>query len=108
MVSTAAPALGITAVVLYYVLLADSVDNLVTNYIEAEYQSEGAAIRLAMNAVPAGEIDLGLLAGRGFEAHLEGRAVHDAPGTRHRSKAFDAEEAGHALVAVDSLDGLAE
>ena len=44
---------GITAAVLYYVLLADSVDKLVTNYIEAEYQSEGAAVRLAMNAVPA-------------------------------------------------------
>jgi hypothetical protein len=44
---------GITAAVLYYVLLAESVDKLVTNYIEAEYQSEGAAVRLAMNAVPA-------------------------------------------------------
>ena len=44
---------GITAAVLYYVLLADSVEGLVKNYVEAEYQSEGAAVRLAMNAVPA-------------------------------------------------------
>ena len=44
---------GIAAAVLYYLLLADSVDNLVTNYIDAEYQSEGAAVRIAMNALPA-------------------------------------------------------
>ena len=44
---------GITAAVLYYVLLAGSVEKLVVNYVEAEYESEGAAIRLAMNAVPA-------------------------------------------------------
>lgn len=44
---------GITAAVLYYLLLADSVDNLVTNYIDAQYQSEGAAVRIAMNALPA-------------------------------------------------------
>jgi len=44
---------GITAVVLYWVLLADSVDALLTNYVEAEYQSEGAAVRIAMNALPA-------------------------------------------------------
>jgi len=44
---------GISAAVLYGVLLADSVDNLVINYLEAEYQSEGAAVRIAMNALPA-------------------------------------------------------
>ena len=44
---------GISAVVLYYLLLADSVDSLVTNYLDAEYQSEGAAVRIAMNALPA-------------------------------------------------------
>ena len=44
---------GITVGVLYYLLLADSVENLVTNYIDAEYQSEGAAVRIAMNALPA-------------------------------------------------------
>ena len=43
---------GITAGVLYYMLLADSVEGLVTNYIDAGYQSEGAAVRLAMNALP--------------------------------------------------------
>ena len=44
---------GVTAGVLYYLLLADSVEGLVTNYIDAQYQSEGAAIRIAMNALPA-------------------------------------------------------
>ena len=44
---------GISAAVLYYLLLADSVDNLVTNYLDAEYQSEGAAVRIAMNTLPA-------------------------------------------------------
>ena len=44
---------GIAAGTLYYLLLADSVENLVTNYIDAEYQSEGAAVRIAMNALPA-------------------------------------------------------
>lgn len=44
---------GITAAVLYWVLLADSVDALVTNYVDAEYKSEGAAIRIAMNVLPA-------------------------------------------------------
>ena len=45
---------GIAAGLLYYVLLADSVANLVTNYIDAGYQSEGAAVRIAMNVLPAG------------------------------------------------------
>ena len=44
---------GISGVLLYWVLLADSVDALFTNYVEAQYQSEGAAVRIAMNAVPA-------------------------------------------------------
>ena len=44
---------GITGAILYSVLLAESVDNLVTNYIDAGYQSEGAAVRIAMNALPA-------------------------------------------------------
>jgi len=44
---------GITAVVVYVVLLADSVDDLVLNYIDAEYSSEGAGVRVAMNIVPA-------------------------------------------------------
>lgn len=45
---------GISAAVLYYLLLADSVDRLVEGYIGAEYQSEGAAVRIAMNVLPAG------------------------------------------------------
>lgn len=37
----------------YVLLLRDSVDDLYVNYIEAQYASEGAFIRLAMNALPA-------------------------------------------------------
>ena len=44
---------SISVGVLYYVLLADSVDRLVENYIDAQYQSEGAAVRIAMNVLPA-------------------------------------------------------
>lgn len=44
---------GVTAAALYWTLLADSVDILVANYVEAQYQSEGAAVRIAMNALPA-------------------------------------------------------
>jgi hypothetical protein len=44
---------GAVGVLLYYFLLAESVDKLMTNYVEAEYQSQGAAIRVAMNALPA-------------------------------------------------------
>jgi hypothetical protein len=44
---------GIAAVLLYWVLLADSVDALMAGYVEAQYQSEGAAVRIAMNAMPA-------------------------------------------------------
>jgi len=44
---------GITGAVLFYLLLAESVDSLVLNYIEAGYQSEGATVRIAMNALPA-------------------------------------------------------
>ena len=45
---------GIAAGLLYFLLLADSVDGLVVNYIDAQYQSEGAGIRIAMNVLPAG------------------------------------------------------
>lgn len=44
---------AVTGAVLYVLLLQESVDNLVTNYILAEYESSGAAIRIAMNALPA-------------------------------------------------------
>jgi hypothetical protein len=42
-----------TAVIGYFVLLAESIDDLITHYVEASYQSQGALIRLAMNAMPA-------------------------------------------------------
>ena len=38
---------------LYSAFLEKDVDRLIENYVEAEYQSEGAAIRVAMNALPA-------------------------------------------------------
>jgi len=44
---------GVATVLLYYLFLQDSVDHLVSGYIEAQYQSQGAAIRVAMNALPA-------------------------------------------------------
>jgi hypothetical protein len=48
---------GVT-VAAYFMLLADAMDDLYEGYVEAEYQSEGALLRLSMNALPA----LGLLA----------------------------------------------
>jgi hypothetical protein len=44
---------AVTGAVAYTVLLQDHADNLIRNYIEAQYASAGALIRLAMNAVPA-------------------------------------------------------
>lgn len=38
----------------YVLLLAESIGTLNAGYIEAEYQSEGALVRLLMNALPAG------------------------------------------------------
>lgn len=37
----------------YYLFLQDSVEHFYNNYIEAQYQSEGALVRGAMNLVPA-------------------------------------------------------
>lgn len=37
----------------YYLFLSDSIDVLMTNYIDTTYESEGAAIRICMNAIPA-------------------------------------------------------
>jgi hypothetical protein len=45
---------GIVTLLAYYLLVSESADELVQNYVEAQMQSEGAAIRLAMNCVPAG------------------------------------------------------
>jgi hypothetical protein len=44
---------GVIAFGAYILLLEQAVESLVTNYLEAEYQSQGAMIRLLMNAVPA-------------------------------------------------------
>jgi len=43
----------VSGILLYQEMLQSFVDNLRSGYIEAEYQSAGAAIRVAMNAVPA-------------------------------------------------------
>jgi hypothetical protein len=44
---------AIGTLTMFYLLLNQSVDNLVSGYVGAEYQSEGAAVRVAMNALPA-------------------------------------------------------
>ena len=45
--------MGLTAVLLFNILLEEYVDILLKNYIDAEYESSGAAIRIYMNALPA-------------------------------------------------------
>lgn len=40
-------------VIAYFVLLKDSIEDLSVSYIDAEYKSEGAFIRLVMNFIPA-------------------------------------------------------
>ncbi|MBJ6978099.1 EpsG family protein [Luteimonas sp. MC1895] len=42
-----------TTLLMYFLLLADSAENLWTNYVAADMQSSGGAIRVAMNALPA-------------------------------------------------------
>jgi hypothetical protein len=44
---------AIVVVVLYYLMLSNQVDDLYDNYIESEYQSQGAFIRLTMNTLAA-------------------------------------------------------
>lgn len=45
---------GVLAIYMFYnSFLADSVEKFVENYIETEYSSQGAAIRVTMNLVPA-------------------------------------------------------
>lgn len=44
---------GLTTLLLYYLLLADASEKLWENYVEAEYQSQGGMIRVLMNVVPA-------------------------------------------------------
>ena len=50
---TTAILLTATAILLYYLFVADSVDELFTNYVAAEYSSQGAAIRILMSVVAA-------------------------------------------------------
>ncbi|MCE9664012.1 EpsG family protein [Halomonas sp. M5N1S17] len=45
---------GMATLIGGYLFLFDSADDLWTNYVEANYQSEGGLIRVLMNAVPAG------------------------------------------------------
>lgn len=45
--------LFVIAVLLYVLFLRSSVETLVTNYVEAGYSSQGAAIRVSMNITPA-------------------------------------------------------
>ena len=44
---------GMFSLLFYVLLLQNSIEALKSNYLEAEYQSQGAAIRVAMNAIPA-------------------------------------------------------
>jgi hypothetical protein len=44
---------GILSILLYKIFLQDSIDTLRTNYLEAEYASSGAFIRIILNALPA-------------------------------------------------------
>lgn len=44
---------GVTAASGAYFLVLDSADTLWTNYVEADYQSQGGLIRVLMNGVPA-------------------------------------------------------
>lgn len=44
---------GALGVILYYLLVNASIDTLMQNYVEAEYDAQGAAVRVAMNVLPA-------------------------------------------------------
>lgn len=44
---------GLVSAMMFVVLLQESIEGLVTNYIEAEMGSKGAALRIAMNGVPS-------------------------------------------------------
>lgn len=45
--------IAVASVMFYKLMLQDSVETLRYGYLEQEYQSQGAGIRIAMNAVPA-------------------------------------------------------
>jgi hypothetical protein len=63
---------AVMAAMLYYFFVAASIDTLMLNYVEAEYTSSGAAVRIAMNIPPA---LLYLLFQRRFALDLEQRAL---------------------------------
>ncbi|MEF2072048.1 EpsG family protein [Consotaella aegiceratis] len=42
-----------SGIILYYLFLSESVDRFMVNYVEAQYESQGATIRVMMNAIPA-------------------------------------------------------
>ncbi|MBI1867942.1 MAG: EpsG family protein [Methylocystis sp.] len=44
---------GVVGIVLYVLLVSDEVETLYKNYVTSEYQSDGALIRLSMNAIAA-------------------------------------------------------
>lgn len=44
---------GLTTLMLYYLLLADASEALWENYVETKYKSDGGLIRVLMNVVPA-------------------------------------------------------
>jgi hypothetical protein len=46
-------AFGIIIGFVYYIFLSSAYEKLITNYIESQYSSQGAFIRLLMNAVPS-------------------------------------------------------
>jgi hypothetical protein len=48
-----AGSVAVTFVVLYHLLLADDADAMWTNYVEYQMESQGAKIRVLMNAIPA-------------------------------------------------------
>jgi hypothetical protein len=44
---------GATAILVYYVWVADTMDQYIRTYMDGEWDSRGAAIRAVMNAIPA-------------------------------------------------------
>lgn len=63
--------IGGATILLYYLFLEDSVDRLIYGYIEKEYNSQGAAIRVTMTALPA--IIFLIWRKRFYTSHSEGR-----------------------------------
>ncbi|KAF1695308.1 EpsG family protein [Pseudoxanthomonas koreensis] len=63
---------GLTFVLLYYLLLSHDADALWTNYVEYQMHSQGAKIRVLMNAVPAA---LMLLYGKRLAADAQERRL---------------------------------